>query len=1315
MERDIQQAVGLVSDFSKENQPQNTSPSIIGMVDISADGEKGALISEGGTDFIAALSGNVLGKVNIGTEKVLFFTDDNSLYLFDSILGTTTAIIYQFKDLNFSSPIQAVYTQHDGCEDVVFWNDHINPDRWFNLSRPEKFKINNQFDIDLFSLDFKATHPIISTTINEEGGRLDLGLYFPVVEYLDDFGNVLFYSEPGNDYIAIGIEKEGGYNIGTYLPQIGGVEFSPKSISVSIRNIDEEVSQVRLSMIIFRNGDGFSPTAITLGKNYTVKNNQAFIVFDGFSVNRGDFIRDVAELTAKKVIWNSSRAMCKVNNHLTRWNLKEAARDYSSYQKYASKIKMRHLTKKVKKEEGSDSRSEMGGEIKADGIIYVHKDGSLSPVFHIPATQMGVSPIVIKQYTLNIYIQDGNCKDSIYFSILYTVNGVQQREFGKLDPESNFSLNYAVSNSTITVEGLARTNIGPLESECKGTIKYKIIEENISEEAAPFNEDLTAPEELMYYNVGQFGIYYSTETYEKPINYECKNDDFWGKDANGNSLLGKQVRYRRNPDRTILPLFDEEYIYIIGVEFSNIEYPNSDIVGHYFVTSTYDTRTIAAKGMLIPYAYSQEADDNQLYSEGRYIHNIEASAPLDSRYWESISAGQLVTGNNYSPSTLANAIPSSTIFPYNFISANYLFLKELPRGSFIYQEGTYNETLVSIQDRRTNDFWEDSLPYDDLDENFKPHIFSKHNEGPPLKVDVTDSLSVAPRGVFGSLRNHSYTSSFNILLLPRKLSSTSGHFRYISIRKNFNPFPSVFNINYRMFSEHMSENAIFNGDAFVSPLDMTNISWMSVSKSGKLIKIEFEYLKEIYTESVVNTYLRHQGTEFVNQYYKGEIFGCYLFMRNKFAEPYLSGLKLRDSFPKEWYGYNKDYTPSYNLKIYNSLGASFDYCTPCQNEYPSMGIYSEVEFITDRRSAFRIYKPNNSKNLPSDRGGIIAVDYADGSLFVRTTSTCFIIKPNPQVLQADGSNIYIGTGSFLSIPENELISTDLGFGGQVHPHESSITDHGLVWVDRKRRKIILVGGSLEQIHLNGKEQFFYKRLKEVTRIAYDPDIKKIKMVCENSWSLSYDANQKVFKCFHPYIPDFIFSTANGFYSVKEKSIWKHNSEQTNRIYNKQMYHSWEIVVPHLTSFDINSLAIYTRVQERINDRWIDVKDTIKRIWVYNDNQSSGWQDLVYSYGGAETIGYENFSKAIIEENKNYRISSIYDMGNGNIPFEEVYNENQETWVDINPINVDNKAQFLQSGFTGKYSVIRMYYSSDKNRRIIFHFLNTLKQYNERSK
>jgi len=165
----------------------------------SHDGGKPEYQSEPGNELVESLPSGyfLLGHI---------YGQDNSVYLFST--NETLSEIGKFKEgkyttlvnanLGFSRlyPITGEYRIRNGCDRVIYFNDHLNPDRWFNEDKPDDFKTSGVFDPNKFSFLPDIQVPVIDLIeVRDTGGQLELGSYYIQVEVLDINESVIYKSE----------------------------------------------------------------------------------------------------------------------------------------------------------------------------------------------------------------------------------------------------------------------------------------------------------------------------------------------------------------------------------------------------------------------------------------------------------------------------------------------------------------------------------------------------------------------------------------------------------------------------------------------------------------------------------------------------------------------------------------------------------------------------------------------------------------------------------------------------------------------------------------------------------------------------------------------------------------------------------------------------------------------------------------------------------------------------------------------------------------------------------------------------------------
>ncbi len=1277
----------LFLDCEPELQPNGTYRYALNQVDDSSTGSQGSSVSEQGNTFAINLNGSIVGVKTIDRYRHIIITNNNEITLYNSETNLAESLI-QLDAFNFGEKVKIEHRVVRGCEDVIYFYDGINPDRQFNFSRPELYRNNGDWDINLFNLNPESTFPVIETTVYPSGGALELGKYFFVAEVVDENENVIYTSQV-SDGVSIVDDEDGGLNINNNLPEVGGVPKTNKNIRVKVTNLGD-FPFIRLVVLRGITSDGITSDAYRVGQLIPIVNGEARFTYTGYNASL-DIPIDVREVIVPKVIYQTSKAQTQVDERLIRANLIESVRDYSNYQTFASKIQSNYITEDVSKDE-KEIITELGGEVKAYGICYVHKDGTISPAFHIPGRD--ILPEDEEWTTINFAAFTG---DDIYLTLSGTHEYISND--GNV-ATGRFDLNYSFSQ-TVTeaklyfpdgIEFVLNNDAGSLfhitDSPPVMPVNIQLIanveagnniyrfEQDIefNFENRVFKLEPVSSRQLVrkwkVYSTGEnntFGYYNSEEVYNNPPNY-C-GDNYWGFDADGNSLLGKPVRYHVIPDRHIEPLMTESTVRKIGVSFSNIQYPNNDIVGHFFVSNVRnpDNSVIVAKGLQISYNYNVQ--------QGRYFNNV---------------SGQIIQPNVLN----------------HFVSNDYLFNKQVVNGQYTLSEGRF-EISKYEQSFDYDDYFDNTLPYRKLSLYEKSHKITNYTVVQRAVNAILKSYSLPSRSQFRGIKNNSYSSNFNVLLLESAPSAVPIY----STVKNFKEiFQSVFGIIYRRIG-NLNQNQIYNGDAFISKLDITNITWVSVTKpflAQNTIKYEYELIRDLYTESIINANYRHSGTDECNEYLtEGTLITDFII--KKVTEVVDGKPRGRDSICPEFYGYNNDYSFVNKFNRYLHLGYTYNYCSDCLGIYKNRIIFSKKSFNEDLQDNYRVNLANDYVDIPSNKGEIISINYYNGRLLVRTTTSSFFLQPNPQQIQLSETTAYIGTGDFLSIPPQELNVTDIGYAGQQDVIAEVNTEHGLVWVDGLRGKVYKMTDTLEEISRNGMYHWFKENLKSEAVLTYDPEFERI-LLTSNGFTISYSFKQQGWKSFHSYFPDRYFYNGETFFTNSKNAIWRHNSKNNCEFYNRVNDSVIEITMPNPTAYHPASVQYYAKAQvyNEFTKQWEDSTNvTFNKGWVFNSNQSSGYFDIQYSTSQLQSTQFNNSRKFVSLVDRMHKVSGIHDISVNNSIINRINS------YDIQPVNIDyNLPMYKLAYFRDKFLRVRLYFKN-KTHRIITNMIDTLKVNYER--
>jgi YHS domain-containing protein len=1233
----------LDRNHSEIKQPDNTTRF---QLNVCTDPEhKTSVVNEKGTVLCVDLPAKKVGSITIDREREVYFCEDNSIQLIDTEQCTITELV-RLSDFNFdiNYPITGMHRVMRGCESIVYFFDHKNKDRFINIDRLEKHKTEGVFDIKRFEFNPESEHPLIEREILDTGGKLQYGTYNFAVEYLNENNDSLYISPVDINYTPIITNfKKGALNISTSLADIGGRPLSSQSIKLKISRIPDYVSFLRVIAFRHITSDGFTSDAHAIGDLIPVSQESVEYVYRGFSTDNGDFLVDKNQYLVPKAIYQSSLNGIQVNNICVRYNLKETVRDYSSYQRYASKICCKYVVNKISKDEKKIyllNNTFAGGEIILPCINYVHADGTVSNSF----------PLIGRPKTAD----DAQLVDDVF--------------------------------STGQVE------------------KWKLYDTSV--------KDLQTIQG--FESSGQFGYYESDEKYINPPNY-CEND-YWGEDCEGNSLTDTNVRLFVVPDRSKerMDSFNQNSIFPIGIWFdeTTVEYPDDDVVGHYFSIVISNDSNIVAKGLSIESEYLVDDDVETLKTDGKYI-----------------------TTQTNMQGTPSNVPMCKFISGESDIQGKYLngthFVSE---ASWVFDKDDQYE-----DDVKYDDIFDKNLPYDTLNIDVQKVTAQGHGVVTQEIRSIDNALMLPPKSVSQNRVNNSITNTILAVELPSRFNESS-LIKYVSIRNNINPVPNIWSLRTRRITE-LNGYVSFKGDFFICPLDIDNIGGISIDEislediakaillggffgsifnrgilglfsEGSDIQIWAEYIRRFNVESRVNTYLRHGGSDTCNDNVQANNNYHNVFF-NKVAEVYKEKFKMKDSICPFFPGYNEDYSYISELNKYFNIGVSYDFCSECTGLYPNRMIYSLKSFSEDLSDLYRVNRPNDYVDIPSEHGDIIAVDYVDNRLMVRTKGASYVLIPNAQQMELSETSVQIGTGDFLSIPAQEMRPTKIGFGGQQHKLDSINCEKGLFWVDKEKGEIYRMAGEFNVIS-SPMERWFDMNLSGDLIMTYDKMHNRVIITNKEKWTLSYCLEYNGWKSFHSYIPEHYIYNGQTFLAEHDTKLWKFGTDEKvyTKYFNLEFPAVVEFIVKDFRTFNAQSVLWHSNTY-LIEGYQKDVRQiTFDEMICYNDTQTTGVQKL--EIDDDTSVFYDNLTTHVKLTDRNYKASPLKDLSLSNeIWSTDISSVKQGTqgYMDKIPV-IGNPSQVEQADFKSKWIGVRLYFNNHEHK-IAFEYADTLKLYSIR--
>lgn len=439
---------GLFTDTNEEFQPEGTYRFMLNGVLESKLGEKGSVINELGTDLCFDINTDypdysLIGACLLSDNRVVLFLTNNTV----SIIGIQNTNC-EFEELIVSEclgfvdykPIDCIFKLHNGCDYYLYFTDNFNKYRSININSLGQYTLdsynindlntgsaadpnfptlgNYGWDCSLMAINPDFNIPDIYLNKITKGGTLKIGAYQFTFRYLDEDLNPtgwVYLTNPVYITKNTTIDEDLAYNNGGYLgnPDQDGFEYSNKAIELEIINIDTRYKYYQIGVLESAQGTG-NINAAYISNEVSISGNTAFYKLTDLTVSSGITTTDPAEITVPNLFINLVGSHTQVENKLLLANITDKVTDWSSFQREANNIQTEYFTydgdltpeiqsgdceysltsvddsnyftgKNYSKPVVSyDNKSYMRDEIYALGIVWVFKDGTESPVLHIP-------------------------------------------------------------------------------------------------------------------------------------------------------------------------------------------------------------------------------------------------------------------------------------------------------------------------------------------------------------------------------------------------------------------------------------------------------------------------------------------------------------------------------------------------------------------------------------------------------------------------------------------------------------------------------------------------------------------------------------------------------------------------------------------------------------------------------------------------------------------------------------------------------------------------------------------------------------------
>jgi hypothetical protein len=1076
-------AKGMNTDVHPKFQPEGTYRFALNAVLETELGELPAIANELGNQICA--EGYPTDKVLIGHS--LTDNEDIILFLFDPTtprpeheIGIYNPVNCSYvtkakgECLNFSDkfPINAITRIRNGCERVTNFTDNNETYRIINTTDLTGVVDANAniINCDYFQYTRDVTHPCVRVVLADAGdagigegtGSLEVGTYSFVPRYLDKEFNPTDWLMPTRS-VPVADEPYTYTRAQGTVTLYDGASNNPESdyyvpktnkyIKLQILNQDTAFSYIQFA-VIKRTSDDGTISGVDVLYPIPIPSANGFIYSYTGQESQIQSTTTIQDILAERQRIDTVAAHAFVDNRTMLGGVTSDTYDYSQYQKFATKIKVEWEKTPINNPVNSwnkqaayyvQNASLMENEVYALSINYIHDTGKISPAFNI----VGRAPDVVPGNADNPHIGTGGvATDTKAWDTGVTLYGdLWAQNKTKRWQNTSTALSYG-----------------------SGVLK------------------------------GLMG-YWETASEKYPSITTCNDtpDTYWGSDWQGNVITpNTKIRHHRMPGPE-LTTGTTNAGYRTGIIFSNVEYPDSSIVGHFFsYGDRSNDKTILAKGLLVPLFNNDPTTSKRVF---------DASSIIPDQ-----------TSYNYpdapTPSTFTDR-------QYAFITAEGQFKDYYFHPTYITVEKILMEneyaTSSGASNVKTNisDVVIDVEHGKHFERDVTSNIFSYDRYTSPsnknYKIDYSAWVPKAAYGnkfgttIYDPIRNNSVIN--NSINLNFQLASTMGtpallikddvnnwlykdRIMYGSLRVDSDPFAKLEEIKYLRMNSCPSKATstsntftFYGGDTFLARNNWVDTSYTQTGTeaSGVTLDTDVYFTSYLTEESGMNPEFRHGSPREERKYYfhfnyQYDHAKLRDYLNTKVYSLFEDTERAEDKYifvqSPEVYEYNDSFSYMNAISNYYSIPFGYEFCKDCAESFPYRVYYTELDNQEDSADKSRIIYPNNYRDLDGGTGSITDMFLAFDQLYITTTNSIFFIPTKAQQITSDESTIYLGTGEVLALAPRQLKTTEFAFGGQRIFKSRVSTEYGTFYVDDQSSRPFLVSNQLNDLSNTGMRSFW---------------------------------------------------------------------------------------------------------------------------------------------------------------------------------------------------------------------------------------------------
>ncbi len=247
-----------------------------------------------------------------------------------------------------------------------------------------------------------------------------------------------------------------------------------------------------------------------------------------------------------------------------------------------------------------------------------------------------------------------------------------------------------------------------------------------------------------------------------------------------------------------------------------------------------------------------------------------------------------------------------------------------------------------------------------------------------------------------------------------------------------------------------------------------------------------EILSTVWFESPVNMNMRLEPTYGVDLFIKSPT----NFNAEVIQNYFINKLSVRDTENQngvlyqgfctaEFYEINKDYFRTNKEKIFFPLPLEYILNNGQFRSFPHRVYYSEQSFQEELTDNFRVFLPNNYRDIEGETGKITDLFKIQNNLFIHTEEALWSLPQNLQERVTGDFLTFLGTGEYFSVPPRRIIDAENGnSAGCIQKWATLKTPYGVFFVCEKQNQIYNFNGQqLKSISDVGMKAFFNNNMQ----------------------------------------------------------------------------------------------------------------------------------------------------------------------------------------------------------------------------------------------